>query len=336
MKMNYIGMDIHKQFTYAIAKDKEGNKLAEEKFNNETENFESFLQEFEPKETKIVLESTSVWEYIFDLLEERGYEVIMANPVKTRAIAEARIKTDSIDAGTLCDLLRADFIARSYVPPKEIRNLRNIMRQRKAIVKGQTQIKNKIHAVLLMNGIKLPYSTLGKSAMEWIADEIKTTSIKTILISYINLLEQYQFELKKIEERIKDIAARNIQAQLLITIPGISSIRGMEIITEIGDIKRFDSSNKLCSYAGLVPSMKQSGSTVKIGRLVKQSSKNLKHAFVGASWSLVRTKEPNRFQIFYKKLMKKKGKSKAICAVARKLCCASYAMLKKNQEFMIL
>ena len=66
----------------------------------------------------------------------------------------------------------------------------------------------------------------------------------------------------------------------MITIPGIASIRALEIITEIGEIDRFYSSDKLCSYAGLVPSMKQSGNTIRIGRFVKQSSKNLKHALL--------------------------------------------------------
>ena len=187
--MNYIGMDIHKQFTVAVAKDRDGNKLAEEKFDNSKDNFKMFLEEFAPEETKIVIESTSIWEYIFEMLEEMRYEVKLANPTKTRAIAEARIKTDHVDADTLCDLLRANLVAESYIPPKEIRNLRNIMRQRRSIVKGRTQIKNRIHAVLLMNGIKLPYGTLGSKAMEWIIDEINTTSIKSVLVSYINLLE---------------------------------------------------------------------------------------------------------------------------------------------------
>jgi len=171
-KMNYIGMDIHKKFTVAVAKDRDGNKLAEEKFDNSKSNFEAFLKIFVPEETKIVIESASVWEYIYDMLEEMRYKVILANPVKTRAIAEARIKTDSVDANTLCDLLRADLVAESYIPPKEIRNLRNIMRQRKTIVKMQTQTKNRVHGVLLMNGITLPYEELGKKAMEWIIEEI--------------------------------------------------------------------------------------------------------------------------------------------------------------------
>lgn len=332
--MNYIGMDIHKQFTVAVAKDRDGNKLAKEKFVNSRDNFKKFLREFAPEETKIVIESCSIWEYIYDMLEELKYEVKLANPTKTRAIAEARIKTDAVDADTLCDLLRAELIAESYIPPKEVRNLRNIMRQRKAIVKGRTQIKNKIHAVLLMNGIKLPYSTLGKSAMKWITEEIKTTTIKSILVSYINLLEQYNFELEKLEERIVGIAMHNNEAKLLMTIHGIASIRALEIVSEIGNIKRFESHEKLCSYAGLVPSIRQSGTKLVFGRLIKQSNKNLKCVFIETSWSLIRLKENNKFREFYLRLSKKKGKQKAICAVARKLCCTVYAMLTKNQEFM--
>lgn len=270
------------------------------------------------------------------MLEEMKYEVKLANPIKTRAIAEARIKTDSIDASTLCDLLRANLVAESYIPPKDIRNLRNIMRQRKTIVKGRTQIKNKIHSVLLMNGIKLPYSTLGKSAMKWIIEEIKTTTIKSVLVSYINLLEQYDFELEKLEERITEIAVHNNEAKLLATIYGIASIRALEIVSEIGDIKRFESHEKLCSYAGLIPSIRQSGTKLVFGKLIKQANRNLKGVFVEASWTLIRPKEDNRFREFYLKLSKKKGKQKAICAVARKLCCVVYAMLTKNQEFMLL
>src|SRR3989344_9394540 len=104
--MNYIGMDIHKQFTVAIVKDKEGNELENEKFDNSKENFKKFLISYDPEETKIVMESTSVWEPIYDMIEDMKYPIKLANPVKTRAIAEARIKTDKVDASTLADLLR--------------------------------------------------------------------------------------------------------------------------------------------------------------------------------------------------------------------------------------
>ncbi len=334
--MNYIGMDIHKQFTVAVVKDKDGNLLSEERFDNNLNNFREFLSPYPYEDTEIVIESTSVWEYIYDILDSMNYKVKLANPLKTRAIAEARIKTDSIDASTLCDLLRANLVAESYIPPKEIRELRNIARYRKTLVQGRTRIKNKIHAILTKTGLKLPYKSLCKSSLQWIIEEIGKFSIKTIMISHINLLEQYDFELNKIEEKINEVAMSNEKARLLITVYGIGSIRALEIISEIGDINRFESSKKLCSYAGLVPGIKQSGNTLKFGRLIKQSSKNLKSVFIETSWNLIRPKEGNKFREFYLRLSKRKGKQKAICAVARKLCCTVYAMLSKNQEFMLL
>ncbi len=328
--MNYIGMDIHKQFTVAVVKDEQGNKLAEDKFTNSEENFGSFMRQYKPEETRIVIESTCVWEYIYEILEAKNYEVKLANPSKTKAIAFARIKTDSVDANTLADLLRANLIAESYIPPKEIRRLREITRERRTFVKQTTQIKNRIHAILIKRGIEIPTATLCKSTLLWIRDKFEDD---TSMLHYMNLLEYHTTELKSVDATIKNLAEENSNAKLLITIPGIASIRAMDLVAEIGEIKRFPTADKLCSYAGLVPAIRQSGNTLRFGSLIKQSSKSLKGTLIEASWNLVRTKESNLLQEFYKKLAKKKGKQKAICATARKLCCVIHAMLKNKEEF---
>jgi len=120
------------------------------------------------------------------------------------------------------------------------------------------------------------------------------------------------------------------------TIPGIAEIRAMQLVAEIGEIDRFKTSEMFCSYAGLVPGIRQSGTTLKFGKLVKQSNKIIKATLIEASWNIIRTKEPNDLKIFFKKLSKKKGKQKAICAVARKLGGIVHAMLRKQEEFMLL
>lgn len=333
--MNYVGLDIHKVFTYGIIKNEQGNKIKEDKFDNSQENFDSFLKDCKPEETKIVMESTGVWEYIYDLLESKNYEIKLANPNKTKAIACARIKTDSVDASTLADLLRANLIAESYIPDRETRKIRDVMRQRKSIVKGRTQIKNKIHAILTRYGIKTPYKTLCDSAVIWMLEEGMNNfpSVKTTLISYVNLLKHYNEEINTIDERIKEIAEKSSKANLLMTIPGIATMRSVEILAEIADINRFENSDKLCSYAGLVPSIHQSGNSLRFGKLIKQASRTLKCALVESAWTVVRTKQENQLQIFYKNLCLRKTKQIAICAVARKLCCIIHAMLRKNQEF---
>src|SRR3989338_2097567 len=253
--MNFIGMDIHKKFTVAVAKDEQGNELAKDKFENSKETFADFLKQFPSENTKIVIESTCVWEYIFELLEEMNYNV------------------------------------------------------------------------------KLATKTLGKKALKMLTENINESEI---FEHYINLLWYHRQELSFVEDKIRKIADENKDAKLLMTIPGIAEIRAMEIIAEIGEINRFQTAEKLCSYAGLVPSIKQSGDSLKFGKLVKQSNNILKHNLVEASWSIVRTKKDNQLKRFYKKIAKKKGKQKAICATARKMCCIIHAMLRKNQEFIIL
>ena len=323
-------MDIHKQFTVAVVKDEQGNKLAEDKFTNSEDNFGSFMQHFNPEETKIVIESTCVWEYIYEILEAKKYDVKLANPSRTRAIAEARIKTDSVDASTLADLLRANLIAECYIPPKNVRRLREVTRERRTFVKQTTQIKNKIHAILIKRGVKIPTTTLCKSTLLWIKEKFKD---ENVILHYVHLLEYHEAELKLVEDGIRELAGQNNDAKLLITIPGIAEIRAMDMVAEIGEIERFPTANRLCSYTGLVPSIKQSGNTLRFGGLIKQSSKVLKNAMIEACWNIVRTKESNPLQEFYKKLAKKKGKQKAICATARKLGCVIHAMLKNKKEF---
>lgn len=328
--MNYIGMDIHKQFTVAVVKDEQGNKLIEDKFTNSENNFGSFMQQFKPEETKIVIESTCVWEYIYEILEAKRFEVKLANPSRTRAIAEARIKTDSVDASTLADLLRANLVAESYIPPKDIRRLREITRERKTFVKQTTQIKNKIHAILIKRGIELGYATLCNGAIIWIKEKL---SNEKIVLHYLDLLEYHKKKLSEIDKIISDIAYLNNNAKLLMTIPGIGATRSLDIVAEIGEIGRFPTANKLCSYAGLVPGVKQSGNSLRFGRLIKQSSKTLKNTLIETCWTLVQSKENNCLKEFYKKLSKKKGKQKAICATARKLGCVIHTMLKNQEEF---
>lgn len=331
--MQYIGLDIHKKFSYGVIKDKEGNVLAEDKFDNCKEQLNQFLNNSSPTETKIVMESTSVWEWIYEFLEEQKYKIILANPIRTRAIASAKVKTDKIDASILADLLRANLIAQSYVPPKEIRKMRQLARQRKTLVFGRTKISNKMHALLAQQGTNLPWTTLCKKALLWLKELSKE---QPLINSYLHLRDQYTQEIRKVDNEIINFADQDEHAQLLMTIPGIGPRRAFELLAEIGEWDRFSNSNQLCCYAGLVPSVRQSGSTLKFGGLIKQANTSIKYVLIEASWNIVRTKESNPLQEFYKKLVNKKGKQKAICATARKLCGIVYAMLRKQQTFMFL
>src|SRR4030042_2093621 len=152
--MLYIGLDVHKEFCQACVIDERGRALSNERFPSTHESLDVFLAGI--KDAKFVLESTGIWEYIYEGIEDRGFEVVLAHPLKVRAIAEARVKTDKVDAETLAQLLRADLIPRSWVPSRDIRDLRQLVRQRAYLVKQSTSFKNRISAELLRRGVKRP------------------------------------------------------------------------------------------------------------------------------------------------------------------------------------
>ena len=100
-----------------------------------------------------LLEATYGWEWLAELLEEAGYDLHLAHPLRTRAIAAARVKTDAIDAKTLAHLLRTGFLPEAYVAPRELRDLRELLRHRATLTRMRSAVKNRVHAILAKHGI---------------------------------------------------------------------------------------------------------------------------------------------------------------------------------------
>jgi len=147
----YVGLDVHKRVCHGTVMDEEGHIVKRERFSNDPDSLSSFMKDIE--EAKVVMESGYCWQPIYDRLEEAGYDVRLAHPLKVKAIAEAKIKTDEIDSETLAHLLRADLLPESYVPPKEIRGLRELVKRRAFLVGMRTRLKNRIHAELAKRDI---------------------------------------------------------------------------------------------------------------------------------------------------------------------------------------
>ena len=168
--MKYVGVDVHKKFCRVCVKDRDGIILDEFNIPNDRGGFTRLLDAVGGGEAKAVIESTgNFWIPLYTALEEAGVEVVLANPKKTRAIAEARLKNDKVDARTLADLLRADLVAPSYVPPKEIRELRNLIRHRMNLVRDRTRLKNRVHALLDRYELRFSGTDLfGKAGTEWL------------------------------------------------------------------------------------------------------------------------------------------------------------------------
>ncbi|KXA95742.1 hypothetical protein AKJ37_06625, partial [candidate division MSBL1 archaeon SCGC-AAA259I09] len=273
-------------------------------------------------------EACDAWQPVYDWLTEKGIDVKLAHPHKTRIIAEVKIKTDCRDSEALADLLRADLIAEVHVPCDDMRELRRIAKQRGKLVQEKSKYKTRIKAQLRKRGIEYKGKSLWtKSGKQWLRD-LEVDAVD----DFLEVLRTLNERISKLEEEIEEIAGGMEEARLLMTIPGVSYYTALTIIAEIATIERFPSPGHLCSYAGLTPSAKQSGGKEVHGYI--QGGRPLLWWITYQAAHNHKNNAPNSHVTkFYKRLERRKPKKLAKTAAARKLTTVIYWMLKLKEEF---
>lgn len=331
----YIGLDIHKKFVFAVVLASEGNLLLEKKIKNEPWELDKFFKGIN-KDSKIALESCSCWEYVYDYLTDQGFtNVVLANPSRVSLIATSKKKTDKHDARILADLLRVNHLPTSYAPPNVIREQRQITRHRASLGRLKGIIKNKIHAILIRNGINQEFSDVfGVEGINYLRSLELSSVDRYQMDQYLELIRHYDIQIMKTEARIEDYVAYTPQVKLLMTMPGVSYYSGLTITGEIGDIRRFDSARKLVSFSGLNPSVSQSGDKCYTGHIAKQGDRHLR-------WMLnqcanVAIMHDSTLAKIYHRINKRRGHNIAITAVSRKMLCFMYVMLTHNIKYQAL
>jgi len=335
--MNYIGLDLHQQFSQMAVVTKQGKIVKQLRVLNSPDMFErATLKELFSQPTKVALEACNGWYWMVDALEETGNaEVHLAHPLKTKLIAEAKVKTDKIDAKVLANLLRSDFLPESYLASCEIREAREVHRHRAALVKVKTSIKNRVHSILAKHGIFFLHITdifgiEGRQQLEKAANNLKPV-YKEELRRYLALIDWLDTEIEKIERQIKSLVKKDELTELLMTIPGIGEYSAYLILSEIGDINRFSKPKKLISYAGLNPGADISGKHFYHKHITKQGNVWLRWILIQDAPHAARSDE--RLKKIYQRISQRKGKNTAKIAIARELLFAIYWVLKKRAPY---
>lgn len=338
-KKLFIGMDLHKNTSTFCVKDRFGNLVASKKIltdKNDVSRFISSLRE-QTESLSLVLEPVSHWYYYADLIEGLGVNVHLAHPMKVRAIASARVKTDKIDASVLCDLLRANLLPEAYLAPMAVRNWKEQCRFRASLLNLRSQVKNKIHAILFKHSLKHNFSNLfGKSGRKWLASLKLKEPFLSNLDKYLLLIDQFSDLIHQSEEIIEKTVSCHPQAKLLVSIPGVSYCSALTIMAEIGDINRFPNAKKLQGYAGLVPSTYNSGDKQIHGKITKQGSKWLRWVMIEAAYHQERCKRIPGFGSYYHSIKQRKGTKTAAVATARKLLAVVWRLLKDNRPYEVI
>lgn len=333
----YVGMDLHKRTSTFCVKTKDGNLVSTQKVLTDPNQIRDYIRSFKDQLLVLALEPVSQWYFYADMLESLGCDVHIAHPMRIKAIASARIKTDKIDASVLCDLLRANLLPESYFSPPQVRSWKESVRFRASLIGLRTQLKNKVHAILHKHALKHNFSNLfGVGGRRWLAEIDINEPFNTSLQKYLSLIDEITKKINEAEKSVISTTKEHPQAKLLTTIPGVSYITALTIMAEIGDIKRFLSAKKLQGYAGLVPSTYSSGDTIRHGKITKQGSKWLRTIMIETAHHQIRCKKVPGFGSYYLKLKKRKGAKTAAVATARKLLAVVWRILMDERPFEVV
>jgi len=218
--MLYTGSDLHRSFSYITTMNDKGEIIGQKKLPSNGEVVE-FLKEFDDT-MEVAIEATPSWYWLYDCLEDEGFKGKLSHPLKTKAIAYARVKTDKVDSVTLAHLLRSSLLPLSYVPEKPVRLNRELLCYRASLVKVQTGTKNKIHTILAKNNISHGYSDLfGKEGMAFLHSLSLSENYRMALEGYLSVLDNVRGEIRIASKRVQQLAEADRDTMIFMTIPGM-------------------------------------------------------------------------------------------------------------------
>ena len=268
--MVYVGIDLHRKSSQLCALDEAGEQLLSRRVVNEPAALLAVLAEL-PEPPTVALEAGFGWEWLADLLEEQGLELHLAHPLRTRAIAAARVKTDAVDARTLAELLRGRLLPEAYVAPPELRELRQLLRQRVWLTQLRSALTNRVHALLAREGIQRRYRDLFRpGGRAFLAALALPAPTRARLEQLLRLLDGFECEIGALAAEIDARAETDPRVAVLTQLPGIGRSSALLVIAELGDVGRFPSAAKACSYAGLTPRVRASGERRRLGAISRQ------------------------------------------------------------------
>jgi transposase len=365
------GMDVHKSFLVACiaSTNQQGVTSYKSKrfstFTGDLRRCVAWLAENNCQD--VCMESTGkYWIPIYNILEHTC-KIVLAHPKYVKAIRGK--KTDKKDARWIADIFKHDLVSGSFIPPADIRQLRDLVRYRWKLTNFNTGEKNRAQNCLTVSNIKLDdvfSDVFGKAASaitsrlldkpsEPITDvsAFRTKGMKAtdkevlaavdgemcaeqaeklrIIRSHMDGLELCKANL---ESLILSVAEKYLpQLNLVMTVPGIQSFSAIAVISEIGvDMSVFPTSKHLCSWAGLTPQNNESAGKKKTTR-IGHAGAYIKPLLVQCALCAIRAKQNPEIRNRYLSLKKRRGHKKAVIAIARMLLTAIYNILKKNEPY---
>lgn len=338
----YYGLDLAKKHSQLAILDPNGQELSNFRFDTSRENFRKLAAHLRETDEIAFEVCTSANGVMSIFATESKAKSVLSNPLFTRSISKAVVKSDKEDARKLADLNRTNYLETVWHADADTLRLRHFISDRKSLVQTKTKLKNQIHSVLQRNLIEYAFSDLfGGEGLEWLRGLLETDELDTFEKDRIRfLLGEVERQTALVEDLDKMIAAFisahavfSHQMNLLLSIPGVSLASGATILSAVGDVSRFPKAKHLASYFGLTQRIKQTGGKEpRIGRISKQGNAYGRFMLIEAADHLRRS--PTPYRRAYDRIQKRKGHNVAVVAIARRLAELVWHLLVKNEEFI--
>lgn len=371
---NCCGIDVHKKMLVATIAKTDDHQLTTyqtKQFSTITKDIKNLKQWLIDNDCKdVCMESTGkYWIPVFNILEDTCH-VVITHPKYVRAIPGK--KTDKNDSIWISDIFKHGLVNPSFMPPLEIRQLRDLMRYRLKLLNCRTSEKNRFQNSLTMSNIMISNvvtDTFGKTSQSILKkilsknenltlEEITPLLRKNLKATPQEILESVQGNLSKEQNSKMEICLEHYnyinkcidklevailpivanyqnEINLLLTIPGIQEISAIYILSEIGsNMNAFVNDKHLCSWAGLTPQNNESAGKKKSVK-ISRAGVYIKPMLVQCANNAIRCKDCEYFKLRYEAIKRRRGHKRAIIAIARMLLTCAYHILSKNEPFNI-
>jgi transposase len=276
----YVGIDLHRRRSVIVRLTESGERLDAVRIVNDPVALGLQIEQA-GEDPEVVLEATYGWYWAVDVLQAAGAKVHLAHPLGMKMFSYRRYKDDIKDSHDMADLLRMGRLPEAWIPPREVRELRELVRYRAKLVAIRSGFKAQVHAVLAKVGIAVTAADLfAASARDWL-EHTRMESVYAMRIgSLLGFIDQFDTEESRLNSQIAARIATHDGYRAIQTIPGIGPVLAAVFTAEIGDVHRFDTPAQLCSWAGLTPKHYESDTMVRQGHVTKQGSKLVRWAAV--------------------------------------------------------
>lgn len=335
-RMIYFGMDISSKSFMVYAIDSRKKKVFEEEIAPTREALRRMLKALPVGPKVVAFEAGNQMKWVSLFLKKQDEVTPHAvHPNEVKWIVASKGKTDKVDARKLAELARADMLPRAiHIVEGKPRELRELVSARMQLQSKRVALINTMRGYVKQEGHPLPPKFF--QLKDW-KEKLKNTKldepIRFVIESMMEAVDGLAKSEAQITERVLKIEDK--RCELLETIPAIGKITSRVLVGALDNVDRFDGKKGIANYGALTPTIYQSGKVTHLGKINRDGRHEVRRVLLQCAHTVARTKtaDVKPLKDFYSRLEKKRGKKKAIVAVARKLLTTAYGVLKNQKPY---